>query len=111
MFAKELIRRYRGRKAANPFEMLALLRQDRRPIEDYITQFEILAAQIGDMPENQALSYFLSGLRSDIRKHFGIHEPRTIMRAMALAPHIEEALVSNSLDPYTAGSNIGPKAE
>lgn len=36
-FAEELIKRYGGRKAANSFKMLALLRQGDRVTEEYNT--------------------------------------------------------------------------
>ncbi|KZV53754.1 cyclin-dependent kinase C-1-like [Dorcoceras hygrometricum] len=43
-FAEELIHRYSRRKATNPFEELASLRQGGRPVEDYIKGFEVLLA-------------------------------------------------------------------
>lgn len=63
------------------------------------------------MPDNQALGYFLSGLRSNIRKQIGIHEPKTTMRAMDLAQSIEESLVGEPIDPYTTYSNMGPRSK
>lgn len=44
------------------------------------------------MPENQALGYFLRGLRSEIRGLIGIHEPKTVMRAMSLALTLKNQL-------------------
>ncbi|KZT76886.1 hypothetical protein F511_46089 [Dorcoceras hygrometricum] len=41
-FAIELINRYSGRKATNPFESLASLKQEGSSVEEYIEQFEVL---------------------------------------------------------------------
>lgn len=57
-----------------------------------IEQFEVLLAQVSDFPEDQCLGYFLCGLRKEINKHIGIHEPRTTMRAMDLARAIEKEM-------------------
>lgn len=59
----------------------------------YIEQFEVLLAQVGDLPEDQCLGYFLCGLREEISRKTGIHESRTITRAMDLARTIEEELI------------------
>lgn len=52
-FAEELIRRYSGRKVVNPFELLVSLKQENRTVETYIEKFEVLTAQIGELPERQ----------------------------------------------------------
>lgn len=96
-FAEELVKRYGRRKAANPFEMLVSLRHGDRLTEDYITQFEVIVAQVGGMRENKAMGYFLSGLRAGIHRLIGIHEPKTVMRAMALARNIEESIMGEPL--------------
>ncbi|XP_073059539.1 uncharacterized protein [Primulina eburnea] len=52
-FAEGHIKRYSGRKAANPVELLASLKQNQKPVETYVEQFEALLSQIGDLPEVQ----------------------------------------------------------
>ncbi|XP_073121107.1 uncharacterized protein [Henckelia pumila] len=118
-FAEELNKRYSGRKAVNPFELLASLRQGQGSVEEYITRYEVLMARIGDLPENQAMGYFVSGLREQIRAHIRIHEPKTIIRAMDLARNIEELKLgkpnnSNSLFFPTgpvSDSGLDPRGE
>lgn len=68
------------------------VKQDAQPVDAYIEQFEVQLAQVGDLPEEQCLGYFLCGLREEISRRIGIHEPRTIMRTMDLARAIEEEL-------------------
>ncbi|KZV27862.1 hypothetical protein F511_37858 [Dorcoceras hygrometricum] len=90
--AEELIKRYGGRRQENPFFLLASLKQGQQTLDAYIEQFEVLLAQVGDLPEEQCLGYFLSGLREEIGKKISIHEPRTTMRAMDLARAIDEEM-------------------
>ncbi|KZV44098.1 hypothetical protein F511_10769 [Dorcoceras hygrometricum] len=106
-FAEELINRYSGRKATNPFESLASLKQEDRSVEEYIEAFEVLLSQVGDLPELQCLGYFQSGLREELRLRLRTHVPRTINRAMDLARSIEEELTCStkrhtSRDGYTS---------
>ncbi|KZV47670.1 hypothetical protein F511_45065 [Dorcoceras hygrometricum] len=91
-FAEELIKRYGGRRQSNPFFMLASLKQGAQSLDTYIEQFEVLLAQIGDLPDDQCLGYFISGLRDEISRRIAIHEPRTILRAMDLARAIDEEI-------------------
>ncbi|KZV19421.1 hypothetical protein F511_08762 [Dorcoceras hygrometricum] len=91
-FAEELVNRYSGRKATNPFELLASLKQEGRSVDEYIEEFEVLIAQVGDLPELQCMGYFLSGLREELRLRLRTHGPRTITRAMDLARSVEEEL-------------------
>ncbi|XP_073121973.1 uncharacterized protein [Henckelia pumila] len=96
-FAEEVIKRYGGYDA-NPFELMASLKQGHQPIETYIEHFEVLVAQLGDVQEEQCLGYFLSGLRDEIRRHMIIHNPRTVDRAMMLARGLEVELFGKVLD-------------
>lgn len=107
-FMEELSKCYSGRKAANPFESQASLRQDQGSVEEYISHFEVLMAQIGELPENQAMGCLLSGLQEEIRKRIRIHELKTIIWAMKLARDVAELVFGN---PNVSGSNysvMGP---
>ncbi|WJX52291.1 hypothetical protein P8452_38420 [Trifolium repens] len=61
-----LLERYGGNGGGDVYEQLSDLRQ-RGTIDEYITDFEYLIAQIPRLPEKQFQGYFLHGLKSDIR--------------------------------------------
>lgn len=88
-----MIRRYGGRKAYNPYELLASLKQGQNSVEEYVEQFEQLMALIEGLPEAQTLGYFLSGLEDGIRRKVRTHGPITINRAIELARLIEEEIL------------------
>ncbi|KZV14241.1 hypothetical protein F511_44096 [Dorcoceras hygrometricum] len=104
-FAEELIKRYGGRRQSNPFLLLASMKQGTQPLDTYIEQFEVLLAQVGDLPDDQCLGYFISGLREEISRKMAIHEPRTIMRAMDLARAIEEE-INGQWGQYRTGQTV-----
>jgi hypothetical protein len=61
-----LLERYGGHGEGDVYEQLTDLKQD-GTIEEYITEFEYLVAQIPKLPEKQFRSYFLHGLKTEIR--------------------------------------------
>jgi hypothetical protein len=61
-----LLERYGGNGGGDVYEQLSDLRQ-RGTIDEYITDFEYLIAQIPRLPEKQFQGYFLHGLKVDIR--------------------------------------------
>ncbi|MCI04716.1 retrotransposon gag protein, partial [Trifolium medium] len=64
---KALIARYGGRRLENPFEELSTLRQT-GTVEEFVEAFELLSSQVGRLPEEQYLGYFMSGLKPHIRR-------------------------------------------
>lgn len=58
-----------------PFELLPTLKQDLHPVDFYIEQFEELLAQIGDLPEDQCLGYFINGLHDDLKFRVKLTDP------------------------------------
>lgn len=54
VLTSEMIKRYCGRKAINTYKQLAAMKQE-GSIEEYVHQFEVLVAQMEDMPEIQDL--------------------------------------------------------
>lgn len=64
---RALIARYGGRRLENPFEELSTLRQ-KGSVEEFVEAFELLSSQVGRLPEEQYLGYFMSGLKPQIRR-------------------------------------------
>ncbi|GAU50456.1 hypothetical protein TSUD_373220 [Trifolium subterraneum] len=61
-----LLERYGGHGDGDIYEQLTELKQT-GTVEDYITEFEYLIAQIPRLPEKQFRGYFLHGLKSEIK--------------------------------------------
>ncbi|XP_057452951.1 uncharacterized protein LOC130744819 [Lotus japonicus] len=61
-----LLERYGGHGDGDVYEQLTELRQ-RGTVEEYITEFEYLTAQIPKLPDKQFQGYFLHGLKEEIR--------------------------------------------
>jgi predicted aspartyl protease len=61
-----LLERYGGNGEGDVYEQLTDLKQE-GTVEEYITDFEYLIAQIPRLPDKQFLAYFLHGLKSEIR--------------------------------------------
>ncbi|MCI08539.1 hypothetical protein A2U01_0029616, partial [Trifolium medium] len=61
-----LMERYGGHGEGDVYEQLTDLKQE-GTVEEYITEFEYLIAQIPKLPEKQFCGYFLHGLKSEIR--------------------------------------------
>ena len=64
---EELLNRYCGRRSGNVYEQLASLKQT-GSIVDYVEEYERAAAQLGAMPEEQRLGYFMNGLQGEIKQ-------------------------------------------
>lgn len=60
-----LLGRYGGHGEGDIYEQLTELKQE-GTVEEYITEFEYLTAQIPKLPEKQFLGYFLHGLKEEI---------------------------------------------
>lgn len=61
-----LLERYGGHGEGDVYEQLTDLKQE-GTIDDYITEFEYLVAQIPRLPEKQYRGYFLHGLKPEIK--------------------------------------------
>ncbi|MCH79730.1 pentatricopeptide repeat-containing protein [Trifolium medium] len=88
---KGLIARYGGRRLENPFEELSTLRQTGN-VEEFIEAFELLSSQVGRLPEEQYLGYFMSGLKPQIRRRVRTLNPTSQMHMMRIAKDVEEEL-------------------
>ncbi|XP_058771346.1 uncharacterized protein LOC131644773 [Vicia villosa] len=88
---KALIARYGGRPLENPFEELSTLRQT-GSVEEFIEAFELLSSQVGRLPEQQYLGYFMSGLKAQIRRRVRTLNPQNRMQMMRMAKDVEDEL-------------------
>ncbi|CAJ2649147.1 unnamed protein product [Trifolium pratense] len=88
---KALIARYGGMRLENPFEELSTLRQT-GSVEEFVEAFELLSSQVGRLPEEQYLGYFMSGLKSSIRRRVRTLNPSNRMHLMRMAKDVEEEL-------------------
>jgi hypothetical protein len=61
-----LLARYGGHGDGDVYEQLTELKQTGN-VDDYITEFEYLTAQIPRLPDKQFMGYFLHGLKKDVR--------------------------------------------
>lgn len=88
---RALIARYGGRRLENPFEELSTLRQT-GTVEEFVEAFELLSSQVGRLPEEQYLGYFMSGLKQPIRRRVRTLNPQNRMQVMRMAKDVEEEL-------------------
>ena len=68
----------------NPMENLSKLKQTGL-LEEYKTQFKLLANRVLRLSDSQKLSMFLGGLRDDIRVPVRMFNPKTLNDAYTLA--------------------------
>jgi hypothetical protein len=88
---RALLGRYGGRRLENPFEELSTLTQ-KGSVEEFVEAFELLSSQVGRLPEEQYLGYFMSGLKPQIRQRVRTLNPRNRMEMMRIAKDVEEEL-------------------
>ncbi|MCI52065.1 pentatricopeptide repeat-containing protein, partial [Trifolium medium] len=74
-----------------PFEELATLKQS-GTVEEFVEAFELLSSQVGRLPEDQYLGYFMSGLKPQIRRRVRTLNPQNRMQMMRIAKDVEEEL-------------------
>lgn len=99
---KALIARYGGRRLENPFEELSTLRQ-KRGVEEYVEAFELLSSQVGKLPEEQYLGYFMSGLQPQIRRRVRTLNPQSRMQMMRMVKDVEDELKEEDDDDKSYG--------
>jgi hypothetical protein len=88
---RSLIARYGGRRLENPFEELSTLTQ-KGSVEEFVESFELLSSQVGRLPEEQYLGYFMSGLKPQIRRKVRTLNPKNRMEVMRIAKDVEDEL-------------------
>lgn len=101
-----LIARYGGRRLENPFEELSTIRQ-KGSVEEFVEAFELLSSQVGRLPEEQYLGYFMSGLKPQIRRRVRTLNPLNRMQMMRIAKDVEEELKEEDEDGERSDSKRG----
>lgn len=102
---QDLIERYGGRQSDNPFEEMKDLQQT-GTVDEYITTFEYVSSQVGRLPEEQYLGYFMGGLKTDIRLRVRTINPRSRVQKMKIARDVETEMRGSLLPRVSAG---GPR--
>jgi hypothetical protein len=75
-------------------------------VEEYVEAFELLSLQVGRLPEDQYLGYFMSGLKPTIRRRVRTLNPKNRMEMMRIAKDVEEELKEDDND---GGRSLGKK--
>ena len=61
-------------------------------VVDYQSQFEDLSTKVNGLSEQFLLSFFISGLKSEIKRELLVAQPQSLLQAMALAKLQEDKL-------------------
>lgn len=92
VFLQALLVRF-GPAYDDPMESLVKLRQS-STVAEYTTQFESLSNRLRGLSDKYKLSYFLSGLKDEVRLPLRMLSPQTLVAAFGLAKLQEEYLTS-----------------
>ncbi|KAF5468733.1 hypothetical protein F2P56_012865 [Juglans regia] len=92
-FIKAVQIRFGSMPYDDPMESLTRLKQV-NTVNDYKSEFEILSNRIRGLSEKNKLSYFLSGLRDEIRLPIRMLNPLSLNDAFGLAKIQEQYVVS-----------------
>jgi hypothetical protein len=65
-------------------------------LEEYKSQFEVLANRVHDLPEHHKLRCFLGGLKPEIRFLVRMFNPKTLVEAYSLAKIQKENILNNN---------------
>jgi hypothetical protein len=84
-------------------------------VEEFVEAFELLSSQVGRLPVEQYLGYFMSGLNAPIRRRVRTLNPATRMQMMRIAKDVDEELREEddeenrgTLKKYLGRSENGP---
>ena len=67
--------------------------------------FEQISSQVGRLPEEQYLGYFMSGLKPQVRRRVRTFNPKSRMEMMKIAMNVEEELLDDEEGDDT-GRNV-----
>lgn len=107
--------RYGGHGDGDVYEQLTELRQ-RGSVEEYITEFEYLTAQIPRLPDKQFQGYFLHGLKEEIRGKVrslaamgGVNRSKLLVLTRAVEKEVKGENGSGNFRGNRVGGNPGFK--
>ena len=114
-FLEALLTRFGSTAYEDPMESLTRLRQ----ISNFVVykgQFEALSNKITGLSDSHKLSYFLSGLKDEVRLPLKMLHPKNLNEAFGLAKILEEYLNNSCrsqrpLIDFAKPSILGPKPE
>ncbi|GAU37691.1 hypothetical protein TSUD_164940 [Trifolium subterraneum] len=104
-----LLERYGGHGEGDVYEQLTELKQE-GTVEDYITEFEYLIAQIPKLPEKQFQGYFLHGLKTEIRgkvRSMAAMGEMSRMKLFQVTRAVEKEIKGGSGSNHHRGSRVG----
>ncbi|CAI9296066.1 unnamed protein product [Lactuca saligna] len=99
-----LLERFQLTGEGNIYHQFIAIRQE-GTVRDYVSNFERLSCQLGDIPESVLEGTFINGLKDDTRSAVRILQPANLARAMTLAVMIDENKFSIGT-PKTIGGVI-----
>jgi len=94
-FTKAIRIRFGKGSYDDPMETLSKLQQA-GVLEEYKSQFEVLANWVHDLPEHHKLSFFLGGLKPEIRFLVRMFNPKNLVEAYSLPKIQEENILNNT---------------
>ena len=90
LYAKEMRARFANNEYADPMSELVSLKQT-TSVEEYYEEFEALLNLL-HLPDDYALSIFVSNLKSDLSKSVRLFYPKDLTHALNLAKQMESAV-------------------
>jgi hypothetical protein len=76
-------------------------------IEDYNSEFQVLATRVDDISDENLLESYMSGLKQDIKHEIFLRHPTNIMEPMQISHHIQEK--NKATHKPTIGAYTGSK--
>lgn len=110
-FLNSLKNRFGATPYNDPQGLLSKLSQT-TTVAEFQSSFEDLMNQVTQIPESLLISFFITGLRSDIRRELSFARPPTLMETFALARafevRLDEARADMKLGPCLNSRGSGP---
>jgi hypothetical protein len=73
-------------------------------IEDYNSEFQVLATRVDDISDEHLLKFYMGGLKEYIKQEFFLKHPANITEAIQVARHIQaknKAIHKSTIGAYT----------
>lgn len=83
-FTEDLKERFGGSEFEDKLEELSRLQQT-STVAEYMSRFEALLNEVDGQSEETLISYFIGGLKAEIKKQLKVNRPATLRKALAVA--------------------------